>query len=145
MRFFLNSRPKFLVLHLKRFDNALKKNTSRVSFPATLIKEALPAEYNEPDLLSSESDYSDYSLMSAVHHVGDSPGSGHYTADALRPAGDVEDDDALDTRKTTERVWFNFNDSTTAHQETRLIREDPVRQQTVSMMLYSRGADSNNK
>ena len=36
--FFPYSRPKVLLLHLKRFDNALGKNTSRVVFPATLMK-----------------------------------------------------------------------------------------------------------
>ena len=122
----------------------LLKRTRRVSSSLPpWSKKALPAEYNEPDFLPSESDYSDYSLMSVVHHVGDSPGSGLNTADALRPARDDEDDDALDTRKTTERVWFNFNDSTTAHQETKKIREDPVRQQTAYMLLYSRVDDSN--
>jgi hypothetical protein len=99
-----------------------------------LIKEAIPAEDIEPELLSS-----DYSLMSVVHHVGDSPGAGHYTADALRPA---EDDDALDTRKKTEKVWFKLDDSRTAHQETSKITEDPVRQQTAYMLLYSRVDDS---
>jgi hypothetical protein len=125
------SRPKVLLLHLKRFDNALGKNTSRVFFPATLIKEAIPAEDNELELNSS-----DYSLMSVVHHIGISPGSGHYTADALRPVDDC---------KETERAWFNFDDSITAHQETKKITEDSLRQQTAYILLYSRVDNDSNK
>jgi ubiquitin C-terminal hydrolase len=126
--FFLISRPKVLLLHLKRFDNTLGKNTLRVFFPATLIKEAIPAEDNESKLPSS-----DYSLMSVIHHIGSSPGSGHYTADALRSVGDGMDE--------TERVWINFNDTNATYQKTRKITEDSVRQQTAYLLLYSRVDD----
>jgi ubiquitin C-terminal hydrolase len=80
--FFLISRPKVLLLHLKRSDNTPGKNTARVFSPATLIKEAIPAEDNESKFPPSV-----YSLMSIVHHIGSSPGSAHYTADALRSVG----------------------------------------------------------
>jgi ubiquitin C-terminal hydrolase len=120
-----------LLLRLKRFGNTLKNTTSRVSFPATMIKEVIPAVDNQTKLLSS-----DYSLVSVIHHLGNRPNSGHYTADALRPVEDVEDDAA-------KLVWFNFDDARTAHQETRKITANPMRQQTAFVLLYSRVHDSN--
>jgi Ubiquitin carboxyl-terminal hydrolase len=121
---FPNSRPKLLLLHLKQFDNTLKTSTSRVSFPATMIKEGISAVDSKPELLSS-----DYSFMSAIHRFGGSPDSGHYTADALRPVQDAKDD-TMDMRTKAEQVGFNFDDSMMAHQETSKITADPVRQQT---------------
>ena len=121
-----------MLLHLKRFDNALGKKTSRVFFPATLIKEALPAEDNESELNSS-----DYSLISVVHHIGNSLGPGHSTADALRPVDDRE--------YGTEQSWFNFDDSLTTHQETNKIANDALRQQTAYLLLYSRVDNDSNK
>jgi Ubiquitin carboxyl-terminal hydrolase len=71
-RLFPNSRPKLLLLHLKRFDNNLKNSTSCVSFPAIMIKGVIPAVDSKPELLSS-----DYSFMSVIRHLGASPDSGH--------------------------------------------------------------------
>lgn len=97
-----------------------------------MIKEVIPAVDNQTELLSS-----DYSLVSVIHHLGNRPNSGHYTADALRPVEDVEDDAA-------KLVWFNFDDARTAHhQETRKITANPMRQQTAFVLLYSRVHDSN--
>ena len=77
-----------------------------------MIKEVIPAVDSKPELLSS-----DYSFMSVIHHLGGSPDSGHYKADALRPVQDAKDD-TMDMRTKAELVWFNFDDSITAHQET---------------------------
>jgi uncharacterized UBP type Zn finger protein len=95
-----------------------------------MIKEVIPAVDNQPELLCT-----DYSLVSVIHHLGDSPDSGHYTADALRPVEDVEDDAA-------KLVWFTFDDARTTHQETRKITANPMRQQTAYVLLYSRVHDS---
>jgi hypothetical protein len=51
-----------------------------------MIKEVIPAMDSKPELLSS-----DYSFMSAIHYLGGSPHSGHYTADPLRPVQDAKD------------------------------------------------------
>jgi uncharacterized UBP type Zn finger protein len=102
-----------------------------------MIKEVIPAVDSKPELLSSE-----YSLMSVIHHLGDSPDSGHYTADALRPIENVKDN-AVDMHTKVKLDWFNFDDEMTAHQETSKITADPVRQQTAYVLLYSRVHDSN--
>jgi ubiquitin C-terminal hydrolase len=60
--------------------------------------------------------------------LGDSPDSDHYAADALCPVQDVKDD-TMDMHTKAELVWFNFDDSMTAHEETSKITADPVRQQ----------------
>ena len=80
---------------------------------------------------------SDYSLMSVVHHVGNSRGSGHYTVDALRPVDDCKDE--------AELAWFHFDDAIAAHQETKKITEDSLRQQTAYILLYSRVDNDSNK
>jgi hypothetical protein len=49
----------------------------------------------------------------------------------------------MDMRTEAELVWFNFDDSMTAHQDTGKITADPVRQQTAYVWLCSRVHDSN--
>ena len=114
------SRPRYLLLHLKRFifveqpissalenqepnspsrPNAVeyifKKNKAPVSIPRSL-----PIDHF---LAQGVVEESNYNLQSVVHHIGRQASSGHYTAASIR--------NAMDPTGEKAQVWVNFDDS----------------------------------
>lgn len=114
-------RPRYLLLHLKRFvwvkkelaappseenlppnvaepppEFVFRKNKAAVSIPESLTldpfcKEAYELQPHSP---------SKYKLKSIVHHIGQRPFSGHYIAHAIRPRKDDRAEDDKQPKRT---------------------------------------------
>ena len=101
----------------------------------------------------------DYHLRSLVHHIGARPSSGHYLADAIRPYRARPSDTPADTKQpessslTTlstedssvaesappEEEWITFDDANSCKTTLTKIQENPKKQETAYMLLYSVG------
>lgn len=100
--------PSRLIIHLKRFDNALSKNNTKVTFPIT--------ELDMSDYLSSYvEEKCIYDLYAISHHSG-SLKFGHYTAYTLNPLN---------------RQWYLFNDDNVLH-----IKNDELETKLVNNGAY---------
>jgi ubiquitin C-terminal hydrolase len=132
------SKPKVILLHLKRFfvaerqitekDNStsteivLKKNKVPVELTTKLsIDKLLANESIETSLPSNE-----YSLKSIVYHIGNTANSGHYTTDALRKD--------LDTGKDQ---WVSYDDGVTVEKSIEGVVQQTKNQKTAYMLMYS--------
>lgn len=121
--FFLHfhNRPNLLQIPLKRFqmneeqlllgNNEVIKNKSNMKIENKLSLK----DYVE----STESPH-EYDIQAMIHHLGESPTSGHYTVDGLRDG-----------------VWTHFDDSKTWQTTFDVIGNDVVRQKTVYVLLYT--------
>lgn len=130
------SRPRALLLHLKRFTMVEKPNSSTDDKEISFQKNKAAVELN--DKLSLDGFLSDkatssvlssvYSLRSIVHHIGNTANSGHYTADALR--------EKAEGGKTTDQ-WVSYDDSTSTERTLEEIRSSFSNKKTAYMLLYS--------
>ena len=91
----IKSRPKALLVHLKRFNVHMNKGEMTFRKSKTRVK--------SENSVSLEQGGDAYKLIGVAHHIGHSTDSGHYTADALRKE---ENGDG--------REWVKFDDSTTS-------------------------------
>lgn len=126
------SRPKAILLHLKRFamveqprkdddtpNFVLRKNKAAVELSKSLSL--------DPFVKGTAVASQNYKIQSIVHHIGSSADSGHYTADALR-------DDPKD--KST-KTWVSFDDTLVERVSEADVLEDKPRRKTAYMMLYT--------
>jgi ubiquitin C-terminal hydrolase len=67
-----------------------------------------------------------YEIRAVVHHIGKSAHSGHYTADAVRF-----------NEETNEEQWVSYDDSFTEEITVTDTLDDPAKQRTAYMVLYS--------
>ena len=135
-----------------------QKNKARVAMPLNLTLE--PFQVTQKDESAAAAAPAsllgrDYALKSVVHHIGSRASSGHYIADALRRV-EVDDDEndskaiqddgdvvaassakAPAGKKKMEDAWFTFDDTQSARRETQKITQDPQKQETAYMLLYS--------
>jgi ubiquitin C-terminal hydrolase len=137
------SRPKAMLLHLKRFvleekpreDNNNAENQAPNTSPGmTFRKNKAPVELTQrlslDRFLAKKEDAAGknyYSLKSIVHHIGSTADSGHYTADALRKSQD-------DSQSGT---WVSFDDGLTNETTSTKVRNSVQNQKTAYMLLYS--------
>lgn len=135
------SRPRALLLHLKRFkmvEHRAKGEDGREEVRFSFQKNKTAVELNDrlslDGYLSEEATASilpsDYSLRSIVHHIGTTANSGHYTADALRQT-------AEDGKPTTHSQWVSYDDSTSTEITLADVRTSLSNQKTAYMLLYS--------
>ena len=136
------SRPKAILLHLKRFAMVaqpckdgessptflLRKNKAPLELTKSLSLDPFVAESEERQTTVAASKQ-EYKIQSIVHHIGTSAESGHYTADALRK--DPKDDSGKST------TWVSFDDTTVERVSEADVLEDKPRRKTAYMMLYS--------
>jgi len=142
-----------------------QKNKARVAIPLDLTLE--PFQVTQKDESAAAAPASllgrDYALKSVVHHIGSRASSGHYIADALRRVEVVDDENdskaieddgdvgaeswakAPAGKKNMEDAWFTFDDTQSARRETQKITQDPQKQETAYMLLYSCFDDNNNE
>jgi ubiquitin C-terminal hydrolase len=92
---------------------ALTQNLSLDEFLDDTTKSA--TESGQGDTNSS------YSIMSIVHHIGNTASSGHYTADALRG----------------ENSWVSFDDGVTRELSPQDVFMSSNKQRTAYMIMYS--------
>jgi len=148
----VKSRPKALILQLKRF---VVKERAQIQRPSTrksasdhdetgnenaeeqsplpaemvLLKNKDPVVVDESfDLdhyLPKELKGSKYKLSGIVHHHGGSPSSGHYTTDAVRVNSDNKTD------------WVSFDDGSAYEANIAKILKSPHSQRTAYLLLYT--------
>ena len=144
------SKPKVMLLHLKRFiaverpiagtnDSELifKKNKIPVELTTTLsIDKLLTKNNSKNDDNNNKSvlettcalpSTKEYRLKSVVHHIGNTANSGHYTTDALRAN---PDDDGNDQ-------WVFYDDGVTAERSLERVVQTAKNQKTAYMLMYS--------
>ena len=102
------SRPKAILLHLKRFAMVEQPSKEDGGSPTFVLRKNKAAvELNkslslDPFLKADETRAAakqDYEIQSIVHHIGSSADSGHYTADALRE----------DPKDEAKKTWVSFD------------------------------------
>uniref|UniRef100_A0A7S1QIG8 Ubiquitin carboxyl-terminal hydrolase n=1 Tax=Neobodo designis TaxID=312471 RepID=A0A7S1QIG8_NEODS len=82
----LHRLPKVLIVHLKRFDNAMRKINKHIAFPAhDEVWDVAP--YMTPQARQAGCQCTKYQLHAVVLHHGSSLGFGHYTAMVRAPNG----------------------------------------------------------
>lgn len=125
----VKSRPKALLLHLKRFivetngrDVSWRKSTARVKSERSISLEKFIADE------SNESDTNqEYGLQGVVRHIGKNAFSGHYTADANRKASTGQ-----------EHQWISFDDGNSCLLSIEQVLSNERNQQNNYMMIYGR-------
>ncbi|CAJ1959080.1 unnamed protein product [Cylindrotheca closterium] len=140
------SRPKAILLHLKRFamvEQPRKDGETTPSFvlrknkaPLELTKSlSLDPFFGKEDSQEGQTEAAaskqEYKIQSIVHHIGTSAESGHYTADALRK--DPKDDSGKG------KTWVSFDDTMVEQVSEADVLEDKPRRKTAYMMLYTLG------
>ncbi|KAG7370839.1 ubiquitin carboxyl-terminal hydrolase [Nitzschia inconspicua] len=133
------SKPKALLLHLKRFiveerpvndENDPNGSTTELVFRKKKTAVELNTKVSLDAFLDSTikatnsghaSSCSEYSIQSLVHHIGNTASSGHYTADALR----------------NNNTWVSFDDGLTLETSLESIVTSPNKQRSVYMIMYS--------
>ena len=131
------SRPRVLLLHLKRFTMVEKRTAGADEMEVSFQKNKTPVELNNElsldsflsDKATSSVLSSNYSLRSIVHHIGMTANSGHYTADALR--------EKRESGGETVKQWVSYDDSTTTEKTLDEIRTRVSNKKTAYMLLYS--------
>jgi len=130
------SKPKVMLLHLKRFfmvEKQITDNDNSPSLEIVLKKNKVPVELttklsidnllaNKPIGTSLPS--KEYHLKSIVYHIGNTSSSGHYTTDALRR------DDGKDQ-------WVSFDDGVTVEKSLERVIQATKNQKTAYMLMYS--------
>jgi ubiquitin C-terminal hydrolase len=131
------SKPKVMLLHLKRFFVAERQIIEKDNSTSTEIvsKKRVPVELTTKlsidKLLANESietslPSNEYSLKSIVYHIGNTANSGHYTTDALRKD--------LDTGKDQ---WVSYNDAVTVEKSIEEVVQQEENKKTAYMLMYS--------
>ena len=132
------SKPKVMMLHLKRFIVVERPiagtNDSEIIFKKNKIPVELTTKLSVDDLLISSSNKSvgtaslpeEYRLKSIVYHIGNTANSGHYTTDAVRS----NHDDGKDQ-------WVSYDDGVTVERSLERVVETAKNQKTAYMLMYS--------
>ena len=118
------SRPKALLLHLKRFillqpspdkhkanQIAFRKNQVSVQYPSRL-------QLDSTSLINKSGD-AKYQLRSLVHHIGPTAYCGHYTTDSMR-----------------ENKWLRFDDGLVKEMKEEDVMNCSSVKKNVYMLLY---------
>jgi uncharacterized UBP type Zn finger protein len=142
------SRPKAILLHLKRFvvvevprkkaENdaddvdpgvhvTFRKNKAPVELTERLTLDPFLKERSEPSTATAFGTKS-YSIQSIVHHIGSTANSGHYTADALR---------IRPNQPEANMTWVSFDDTKVETATATDVLKDVAKQKTAYMMLYT--------
>jgi uncharacterized UBP type Zn finger protein len=146
------SRPKALLLHLKRFvvveKPSIRHNNAENQSPNKLENNPPPVEMvvqkNKAPVILSEhlsldpyfanSDQvaasQQYSIKSVVYHLGNTANSGHYTADALRPCPENVEGPAS-------TKWISFDDGSTSVIPAKRVLQSVHKQSSAYMLLYT--------
>jgi hypothetical protein len=93
---------------------------------------------------STESKH-EYKLQSIIHHIGSRASSGHYLADAIRPAKslpvdskeDVNDRAAEAKDDAEKHSWVTFDDTSSCITSLDKILSNPSKERTAYILLYS--------
>jgi len=148
------SRPKALLLHLKRFvlverQSSGKENEMEITFQKNRSPVELTEELSLDDFMktpaATTAKPSQYALKAIVHHIGNTANSGHYTADALRfdhpPTQNREGQDGDLSHKDMSRAeqpqWVSYDDGVTKETTLAEVRGRVANQRTAYMLLYS--------
>ncbi|OEU08808.1 cysteine proteinase [Fragilariopsis cylindrus CCMP1102] len=132
------SKPKVMLLHLKRFfmdERQITENDNSTSTEIVLKKNKVPVELTTElsidKLLANESietslPSNEYRLKSIVYHIGNTANSGHYTTDALRK--DIN---------TGKDQWVSYDDGVTVEKSIEEVVQQTKNQKTAYMLMYS--------
>lgn len=149
------NRPPSSPMKPVSVEYLFRKNKTRVELPLSLTLDAFYGAMNTSMVCGKDK----YLLQSVVHHVGSRASSGHYIADAVRhvevasnSSNEIftnqvpESEHSLPQvssapKNEVEDVWFTFDDSQSIRQRSELITQDPKRQETAYMLLYSCSSD----
>lgn len=107
-RFWINSLPNVLCLHLKRFrwdTNYRTKVHTHIKFPMNSLDMSQYLDDDKKETLNKDSSYM-FDLISVIVHDGEGGGSGHYTAYAL------DDKDGQ---------WYEYNDEKVHEVDTAMV------------------------
>lgn len=124
----VKSRPKALLLHLKRFivdvkdgEVTWRKSTARVETKASVSLQSFTSDQEKKD------ENQRYKLQGVVRHIGKNAVSGHYTADAERniPSGQ-------------KKQWVSFDDGISSIASIERILENERSQRNNYIMIYGR-------
>lgn len=171
--------PKSLVLHLKRFifvevpivsstsndenkspnssskpvpmQYVFQKNKEQVQLSESLSLDPFFMKFPDDESTLITESKNEYKLQSIVHHIGARSSSGHYTADAVRPARVMAGDSNKDAKDGTETVklasptkddgerqsWVTFDDTTSYITSLDRILSNQTKERTAYMLLYS--------
>lgn len=142
------SRPKAILLHLKRFvleevprkkdENdpedvgpgvhiTFRKNKAPVELTAQITLDSFLKEKPGPSAATAVGTQG-YSIQSIVHHIGSTANSGHYTADALR---------IRPNQPGKNMTWVSFDDTKVETLTATEVLTDVSKQKTAYMMLYT--------
>jgi hypothetical protein len=145
-----NSHPNNLQAKGPSYEFEFKKNMAPVAIPVKLSLDAFRVDSDDKQdqtSASASSPSAEYSLRSAVHHIGSSASSGHYTADAIRLCEkDRELGDTTTANTGTEKEmveeWVNFDDGNSAWTTLETVTNFH-RKSSVYMLLYALKEDNN--
>jgi ubiquitin C-terminal hydrolase len=125
----VKSRPKALLLHLKRF--IVEVNDGEVSWPKSTARVKSETSISLEKFTTGEvkggDENQEYSLKGVVRHIGKLAMSGHYTADANR-----------NTLSEQKQQWVNFDDGISSLTSIDKIVVDESSQMNNYMMIYER-------
>ena len=122
----IKSRPKALLVHLKRFIVHMNKGEMTFRKSKTLVKSEKSVSL-ESFTKDAAKGGNGYELRGVVRHIGNTSNSGHYTADALRKqdSGDASE-------------WVYFDDSSSSKTSIESILDNERSQRNNYLMLYGR-------
>ncbi|GAX10105.1 ubiquitin carboxyl-terminal hydrolase 26/29/37 [Fistulifera solaris] len=100
---------------------------------------------DEPLPASSTESKHEYKLQSIIHHIGGRASSGHYLADAIRPAKslpvdskeDVNGGAAVAKDDAEKQSWVTFDDTSSCITSLDKILSNPNKERTAYILLYS--------
>lgn len=99
--------PEILVVHLKRFDNSLRKVTYSIPFPEGGM---ITIQQRLKDPITT------YKIVSIINHHGPSIKAGHYTAN-------------IKDLTTEDEPWIHCNDS-------QVVRHEPINPETEAYIVF---------
>ena len=94
----IKSKPKALLVHLKRFTFHMHHGEMISRKSETLVKSENAISLEPFTEMAAKGGNDTYKLIGVAHHIGPSRDSGHYTADALRKEDNGD-----------RREWVNFD------------------------------------
>lgn len=122
----VTSRPKALLLHLKRFRMEAKDGQLIICKSSGRVKSGQSVSLGTFMDNGDDAKNCSYELKGVVRHIGSSSLSGHYTADALRK-----------NSKGGTQEWVNFDDGSTSITSLYDVLESEGSQSNNYLMLYS--------
>jgi Ubiquitin C-terminal hydrolase len=122
----VTSRPKALLLHLKRFRMEAKDGQVIIRKSSGRVKSGQSVSLGTFMDNGDNAKNCSYELKGVVRHIGSSSLSGHYTADALRK-----------NLKDGNQEWVNFDDGSTSITSLYDVLESEGSQSNNYLMLYS--------